>query len=43
MESGTDYASLVAFYKATGMNPGISSGSKTGEDGGDEGDSGSMG
>lgn len=43
MESGTDYASLAAFYKTTGMNPGISSGSEAGEDGGDEGDSGPMG
>ena len=43
MESDTDYASLAAFYKATGISPGRGSGSKTGEDGGDEGDSGSMG
>ena len=43
MESDTDYASLTAFYKATGISPGRGSGSEAGEDGGDEGDSGSMG
>ena len=43
MESDTDYASLTAFYKATGISPGRGSGSKTGEDGGNEGGSGSMG
>lgn len=43
LESGIDYASLAAFYKAMGISPGTGGGSGTGEDGGDDGGSGSMG